>query len=363
VRSYPGEWAVIDGAGATDSIFQVYRSYATYRDFEIRDSTPHTRAARQSGTWVEGSGVKFVNLVIHDTGNIALYEEAPDLEVYGCLIYAIGFDDPDPAQRSHGHNLYVQNQTGTKLFAENVVFNGYSFGVHAYAEAGSHLIGMSFVGNVLFGSGAAAPGTDQNKDNLLVGGTTEAASGIVLRENLGWARPVNERSVRFGYGVPNGDLTLVNNYLVGTVEFSDPWSPLDLQGNTFIGAVQGAVDTTPYPANTYLATAPTETRVFVRPNTHEAGRANVVVYNWGHDASVKVDVSHVLTPGTPFEVRRAQDYFGQLVLTGTYDGTSLVIPIDGAPPVQPVGAVDAIDPSETTGTDFDVFVLRATCAP
>jgi len=30
-------------------------------------------------------------------------------------------------------------------------------------------------------------------------------------------------------------------------------------------------------------------------------------------------------------------------------------------PVEPVGAPDAIDRAEATGTDFDVFVVWATC--
>jgi hypothetical protein len=361
VRSYPGEWAVLEGQGSTDSIFQVYRSYGIFRDFEIRDSTPHTPATRSSATWFEGTGIKLVNVIIHDTGNVAMYEEAPDLEVYGCLIYNIGFDDPDPALRSHGHNMYIQNDAGMKLVSDNVIFNGYSFGVHAYAEAGSHLRNMTFVGNVFFGSGAPAPGTDQNKDNFLVGHTAEPASGIVVRENFGWARPINERSVSFGYGQANGALTIVDNYLVGTVSFRDPWAPLEMRGNTIIGQVTGMVAATDYPDNTYLTAEPTVTRVFVRGNKYEPGRANIVVYNWAHQATVDVDASGVLAPGTPFEVRRAQDWFGAPALTGTSDGTPLRVPITGAPPAQPVGTPGAIDPSEQTRTDLDVFVLRAAC--
>ncbi len=361
VRSYPGEWAVLDGAGATDSIFQVYRSHGVYRDLEIVDSTPHVVGTqRMSGTWFEGTGIKLVNTVIHDTGNLAMYEEAPDLEVYGNLLFHIGWTET--ATRSHGHNVYLQNGTGTKLVADNAIFNGYSFGIHAYAEGSSQLRDMTFEGNVWFGSGATAPGIDQNKDNFLVGHTAAPASGIVLRENFGWAKPIDERSVAFGYGSDNGALTLSNNYFVGAVNFRDPWSPLTMQGNTFVGPVTGMVQTASHPANTYLSSAPAETRVFVRANRYEPGRAMIVVFNWGGLASVDVDATTLLAPGTPFEVRRVQDYFAAPLVTGMFDGAAIRIPITGGAPAQPAGTPDAIDPREAPGTAFDVFVVRATCA-
>jgi hypothetical protein len=222
---------------------------------------------------------------------------------------------------------------------------------------------MTFEGNAWFGSGAPAPGTDGNKDNFLLGHTTDPATGIVLRENYGWARPIDERSVAFGYGATNGSLDLIDNYFVGATNLRDAWSPLAVDGNTFVGPVTGMIDTAAYPNNTYLAAAPAETRVFVRPNAYEPGRAMIVVFNWGQLAEVDVDASALLASGTPYEVRRAQDWFGAPAATGTYDGSPIRIPITGAPPAQPIGTPGAIDPAEQTGTDFDVFILRATCPP
>src|SRR5262249_40391771 len=44
------------------------------------------------------------------------------------------------------------------------------------------------------------------------------------------------------------------------------------------------------------------TKVFVRPNRLEPGRANIVVYNWNNSGTVAADVHSVLAVGTAYEV-------------------------------------------------------------
>ena len=45
----------------------------------------------------------------------------------------------------------------------------------------------------------------------------------------------------------------------------------------------------------------------MRPNQHEAGRANITVYNWSHASTVDADVSAVLQTGDTYEVHNAQN--------------------------------------------------------
>ena len=59
-----------------------------------------------------------------------------------------------------------------------------------------------------------------------------------------------------------------------------------------------------------VATGPSTTKAFVRPNKYQAGRAFIVVYNFALQATVDVDLSNVLTPGNHFEIRNVQDVFG-----------------------------------------------------
>ena len=89
------------------------------------------------------------------------------------------------------------------------------------------------------------------------------------------------------YGCTNP--TMTNNYFVGTTSWTGCTSGLTLTGNTFYGLTYSqttyggpvtALDAQAFPNNTYTTTRPTGTRVFVRPNQYEAGRANIAVYNW-----------------------------------------------------------------------------------
>src|SRR5439155_6290498 len=51
------------------------------------------------------------------------------------------------------------------------------------------------------------------------------------------------------------------------------------------------------------AANPTPPQVFVRPSRYEAGRANVIVYNWTRQASVSVGWSGVVPVGARSEIR------------------------------------------------------------
>jgi hypothetical protein len=114
--------------------------------------------------------------------------------------------------------------------------------------------------------------------------------------------------------------------------------------------------------NVELATPPSKTRILVRPNPYEAGRAHVVVYNWGKQDSVAVNVSGVLASGDRYAVRNVQDLFGKAVASGTVSGTTITIPMGGVAPPVPVGL--KVSPAPKTGPEFDTFlVTRVTTLP
>jgi len=371
LRSHPGEWATIDGTGATDPTLQIYKGYAVFRDLEITNSDP-TRftTKRPSGIYVEATNVKLVNLAVHDTGTGIICnsastsggpELAPELEVYGTLLWANGWDDTD---RGHGHHLYLQNRDGTKHVIDNVLFDAFAFGVHAYSDTDTYFAqGYEIVGNVWWNNGAGSAGESKLYDDCMVGHNgTHPVSRVLLKENYGWARAADERDVRLGWSADNEDAKLVDNYFVGTTIFQKAWKSIEMTGNTFFGAVTG-VDTTKYPSNTYLSARPKGSKVIVRPNRYEPGRANVIVYNWDSLDKVDVDPSAVLKPGMRYEVRNAQDYFGKPVLSGAYAGGALSLPMTGLTHAQPVGSPGAITASEQSGKDFNVFVVLGSCPP
>ncbi len=95
-------------------------------------------------------------------------------------------------------------------------------------------------------------------------------------------------------------------------------------------------------------------KVFVRPNAYEPERANITIYNWDRQGTVAVSLKGILSAGTEYEIRNAQNFFGPVVRSGTYDGSSTVsLPMTGLVPATPVGL-----PTPTgTGPDFQVFVV------
>jgi hypothetical protein len=109
-------------------------------------------------------------------------------------------------------------------------------------------------------------------------------------------------------------------------------------------------ETLPYPAfaegddlvfaasgSTFTPGRPKGVWTFVRPNTFEAGRANICVYNWDLKDAVDVDVSKILQVGTAYEVRDVQDFFGKPVAAGAYRGGPISVPMKGLPVAAPKG--------------------------
>ena len=102
---------------------------------------------------------------------------------------------------------------------------------------------------------------------------------------------------------------------------------------------------------------PGKTKIFVRPNRYEAGRANIVVYNWELLDRVAVDLSSVLAPGTEYEIRDAQNYFAEPVARGTFKGGPIFVPTKFTAMQPPIGNVERIP--RHTAPEFGVFVLQA----
>jgi hypothetical protein len=82
--------------------------------------------------------------------------------------------------------------------------------------------------------------------------------------------------------------------------------------------------------------------VFVRPNQYEPGRGHVAVYNWDRQPRVNVDLSPVLRRGARYAVHNVQDLYGPPVVSGTFDGAPVMLPMLSSP----------------IAPDFDAFLVR-----
>src|SRR5207302_4586197 len=109
---------------------------------------------------------------------------------------------------------------------------------------------------------------------------------------------------------------------------------------------------------------PTTNVIFVRPNRYEAGRANVVVFNWQHLPSVALNLSAVLKVGDQYVVQNVQDFYGAPAARGTYDGSPVTIPMAAVTPPLPIVGWSVSGwtgtPPVPTGPEFNTFVVLRT---
>jgi hypothetical protein len=418
VRQYAGERVVIDGNGfrgaRENAVLAVFGEWTNYWGFEVTNSNPdrgyRSQADRPQGVVVKAPHTKFINMVVHDTGNgFGFWREAVDSELYGNIIFNCGARDPNPEGRGHGHAVYTQNDSGTKVIRDNITFNQFGRGINAYPNPGS-LRGFHIEGNISFNNGVWQA-ADIRYPNILVGGYAPFKSErMVIINNYTYhsSRQV-PRAVKFtgsnlclGCSDPleNKDLVLKDNYAVGgvPVAYIGKWERISMSGNTFYGdnglirfnpLSSGIMRSYDWNNNSYFGSGrgdflflfnnaayrsfaewqrptgldqssqytpgpPTGTKIFVRPNQYESGRANIAVYNWDRKEMVEVDLKGVLESGKQFEVRNVQDYFGPPVLRGTYDGRPVKLPMMDLYATPPTGMKSA---SVTTSPEFNVFVV------
>jgi hypothetical protein len=414
VRQFPGERAVIDGSTPLFEKYPkaliVHGASTWYWGFEITNSDPQrvspdlaTDRGRGSAIESDAPNAKFINLILHDTGQgLALWIPGTDAEANGNIIYNNGWEAPD---RGHGHGIYTQNQDGTKLIADNIVWGNFGgYGIHAFGTDQTFLRGYDFEGNVVF------------SDLWLVGGDT-AIARITAANNFLYGT-----GFMFGYNhdLINQDITVKNNYVFASNPITSLFcSSVSLTGNTFVGqpgpsapdgtnislyVTQGAdasnytIDSNKWyrgllgsdqlfaifnrggPTQTYNFAQwqqqlgfdrngayfsdsdlnkpdhPSGPVVFVRPNKYEPGRANIIVYNWDLAKKVRVDLSSTgLKVGDHFEIRDAENYLADPIVTGQYDGSTVRIPMKHLVAASPIGNATLISPH--TAPQFGVFVV------
>jgi hypothetical protein len=356
----PGGRVILDSnAAGGDSGLSLESDWVEVHGIEVTSSAA-TREDRVEGVTILGAHTRLVNAIVHDNAQgIGFWASAVDSELYGNVIYNNGWEGPD---RGHGHAIYTQNDLGTKRIAGNVIFFGFAFGIHAYTEGGA-IRGFEIVDNVWFRTGASRPGASVGgtSDGCLVGGLQPVARTRLIG-NHGWAPEVTARDLQLGYGgsVQNEDITLQGNYLVGRVSANGAWTTGTLEGNTVHGELSG-IDPADWPDNAWSTDLPTGTRVVVQRNLEDAGRADLVIFNWDDAASVPVDLSAVLPPGAAYAVYSVYDLLGAPVVEGGFDGAPVAVPLGARPPPQPDHAPDAITGADDPGRTFGVFVLRSSC--
>lgn len=403
-RQAPGERAQIVGfLGIGGEI-----GYLVFRDFEFY-SGEIQRMSRQTGVgfkptdipnFVEGiqvgaPNISFINLIVHDSVASAIYtaQEATNTLIYGCLVYNTGWASPDNAE---GHSFYLQ---GAGEISDCIAFNTTGANFHIYANGpGWSVRNLTVDGNVAFGAGALQPVRNYRDWIVGVDKPSTTADNIVLRNNMGYAvsNSTTLTQIQIGRENVNGTLVLSSNYWPLGLVFNN-WSGATVSGNViapqnsdpvvdlqqnltklvgqwnnnyyYSGSSSREVfrdgstccnfadwkKKTGYDTDSSCAEGRLKgTKVFVRPNRYEPGRANIVVYNWDNLDKVAVDVSSIVKAGAAYEVRNAEDFFAPPVLSGIFDGRPLQLRMSGLSVAKPAAPFRTPAP---TGPRFNVFVL------
>ena len=364
VRQYPGERATIVGLSTAPAL-TIQGAYTWYADFEVTSKTVRRSGGLSEGmTLAAGTGVragglhvKVINLVIHDrqSGGLTVQADAPGVEVFGNLIYYNGWMRAD--QIGQGNGIDLGNKGSVPRFIrDNIVFSQFGAGLFG----GVPFDNVHLDGNVFFNSGSLSKSPDRH---IFIG----PEASITLTNNATYyAKGLDFRGtgVIIGYGGVGGcrSARITNNYLTGSNPFTlFKCEPSAIDGNTFYGYVDPQVQGS-YPRNSYIAVKPggqvsiTGTKVFVRPNQYEPGRANIIVFNWDRLANVPVDLSSVrLEKGTMIEIRDSQNFFGPPVFKGSYTGEHVMVPMRGLSVGTPTGEVPT--PPTHTGPEFGVFIV------
>jgi parallel beta-helix repeat protein len=416
VREYPGERAMINGGlqiGCCDKDPHPEQgAYIWFWGLEIASTIPDRTGNAASDSDLASSvlvnavdswapGTKLINLVIHDARQgIGIWQEARDSEVYGNLIYNNGFQASD---RGHGHGIYLQNDDGTKLISDNIIFNQFGAGIHAYGSSHANVRNVTVDGNIVFNNGGISQKA-QHDDNILFASGT-GLENIVVQNNYTYHTPsgdIGYSRVGWQFDAANKTVMVRNNYWIGgdLGIMLNRWTAANFTGNTVYSKSKllALVDALPaqhprnyvWDRNTYYGSGkfnfkgqevdwtgwrerstldasshftsgpPRGVWAFVRPNQYEKGRANIAIYNWDAAPTVCVDVSGYLPTGATYEIHDAENFFAAPVVSGVFDGKPIAIPMTNLTAAQPNG--DVPTPPTHTAPEFGAFILRVSPA-
>jgi hypothetical protein len=413
-RSYPNERPILKTTLFNEQLV-VRGNWVLLWGLELMNTntTRNTAASRGNNLVNNGNCNRYLNMIVHD-GGVAFYNwtHRYGVEVIGSIFYNNGYQDfDDPTDRGHGHGMYIKGDPGNTgcvagkaavVIRDNIAFNQFGWGVHAYTDDGDgNLSNILIEGNVSFNNGSISRSDQSNRSgNILLGGYAFASDDTV-RANMSYYSPLAQLAnpgsgISIGWDVNSDDVVVTDNYTSGgayALRFRN-WNSVVVSNNVTHGEAQVVRIEDPtltgytWTSNTHhrdenatawyyggsrtfsswrgatglggtdqiAASTPTTNKVVVR-KIPGVKRGNIIIYNWTNAGSVPVDLSSVLSNNDHYEIRNVQNYFAtNPVVSGTYTGGTVNIPMGGVTPPVPVGSTPRTAPQ--TGPKFDVFIVE-----
>lgn len=390
-------------------------NYIWAMGLEVTNTNTDRTVARPEGVVLKGIGTAAINLVIHDNCD-GIWPESTALGaiVYGNLVFNNGTtENAGAGEDGTCHGMYMQNSDASqpKLITDNISFTNYGFGYQMYSGNSNVLRGFTFSNDTSFNQGAPV-GTFHNA--MILGGNSSPANVYALIVDSCYiyngALQVGDSS-----GTSNNDAVVTNNEISkGELAIYRPWASMTVSGNTVVasGVNSGFVhvlfdnggtflpyswnnnhyygnttlpmiidDTTPPcapgacgfkslaawtsatgfdAASTYANGSLPANAIHLRANTYDSTRSHIIINNYTDASTVSVDVSSRLSNGDTYQLFNVQNLTTP-VLSGTYSGSNLSVPMTGVSVVQPYGGAVTVNAS---GPRFGAFLLiKTTSAP
>src|ERR1035437_9811412 len=392
-RHYNRERAIIDGSLELGDSSNIW-----LWGLEVIDSNKTNRSNPYGTVGGGSSGTKIINCLIHDCciGIGSTGARPGPYEAYGNILWYCGKSGLE-------HGMYWQNEgPNVKLIKHNLIGYSSGFGIQFYGSQGK-ANNAQIIENAVWGSGALWDGKGdiimgsseypshdqlisgnslynpggrgldlgyaQNDTNVVViGNTIKSASGQWLRtESINYTftnnligsfyGPIFLRSY-FNVFVLGPHVWDYNTYYqMGDGGWAGGFSQTN-GGSANIPFTQWQLENGFDAHSTYSASPPATNRVYVWPNAYESKRAQVVVWNFGRSNNVPVDLSAVLSAGDTYEIRNAMDYFQGPVVSGTYTGGQITVPLTNLTTATPLNTYPIAYPDNINyTTNFAAFVV------
>jgi len=327
IKSAPGHHAAIVGNVVLSS------AGCTLRDIEVRNTSTARTSLRPTSVSVLAADCSVLNCLLFD-GGVALFASGTGLTYRGCVTNGQGYQAGDGSDRGHGHSAYIQNHTATsrQTIADNIFGPGYRWSMHAYSQTPGNLTKMDWLRNTAWGAGELTANPHETYTALLA-------------------------------GVAAADYTLSDNYLYNhwlQTKFGSETSDLISGSGGRIDGVYGYRAAGAYGSywtnTTWVSPVcdPGTLGVYVHANAHEAGRANITVFNPNDLSSTTADCTGIIGASDPWYLYDGFNPLAGPVSSGT--GPTVTVPMTGLTCRTPAGVAAPTHPCPK----FGAFVVRST---
>lgn len=292
INAIDGESPIIDGSLLLNGNYVIWGKcefkYSGWLKRETLIAGPYPADIPFMRVTINGHDSYLDDCIIHDMyEGPEVWTNAINSKLRRCVIFNNGWQGPD---RGHGHSIYTQNETGTKVIEDCIWFQSFSTGLKIYT-AGGHAQGYIARRNIGFNSGILATIDDAQFNEWV---QDPAGTGYTFEDEHTYQSDPTFDPITIGLYNAMGGVTLRNCYYPEGLSIFAGTEILENSDGTYVKPVSG---------------------VYVYVNSVTTTKAHVAAYNWDLADSVVVDLSTVtgLSVGDTVRVKNVQDLFVDIV--------------------------------------------------